>query len=642
MKSATQVFEFGPFRLYTGERLLLKDNQSIALTSKDFDMLRLLVEHRGHLLTKDVLMQAIWPDSFVEEGNLNRSISTLRRALEDSPARPLYIETVPRHGYRFIAPVILASHGKESEPLKDRVEAARDPAVEPDAAGATQVAEKKSGRAWNWRAGLLVAAAILPVAVLVYFGMARNPTPRDDAAKTRTVSSLAVLPFQALDETGREECLGMTDVLITALYSIKDLKVRPTSSVLRFGEPGQDSIAAGRALKVDAVLEGSVQKVNERIRVTVRLLDVHDGKPLWTGKLDEPMADMLNVQDAIAERVTRALSANLLISAEEILPKRYTRSGEAYQFYLKGRYFWNKRTTKDYEKAIEYFEKAVAVDAGFALAYAGLADAHSLIAVNSSGPEREENYRQARAAALRAVRIDEELAEAHTALGWIRRNYEWDWPGAEDEFRRAIELNPNSADAHQWYGLLLTTLGRMDEAMAEMERVLELNPLSWVVHANAYTVFFRARQFDRALAHCQEAIELDAKIDGPRHAMVEIYVHKEMYPEALAEIQKLLASDSVYLSALLGRVYARTGQKEKLQRIMNGLRAKAGRRTGAMYFLAMLYSELGEKDKAFEALRQAYETRDDRMVWIKLDPRLDGLRSDPRFDELLRKMKLAD
>jgi DNA-binding winged helix-turn-helix (wHTH) protein/TolB-like protein/Tfp pilus assembly protein PilF len=657
-RDSGRVFDFGPFRLNEDERLLLRDGEPVPLTPKVFDTLALLIQNSGHLVDKDELMRMIWPDSFVEEANLNRAISTLRRALGETPNEPSYIETVPKRGYRFIATVTEASYN-QCEPLSrgsvpsavlprtgsdgDLGESRFEPMVS-EASGKGDTVQKNHSRLLSRRAVAFVGMIALATAVLLYLGLTNRLAGIDKTPKVREVNSLAVLPFRALGVTEQEEYLelGMTDVLITTLSNIKEINVRPTSAVLRYAKTEQNPVEIGRVLKVDAILEGSIQKVGDRIRVTVRLLNVNKDAPLWAGKFDEPAADVLKVQESIAERVARALSANLHPAEEEAVTKRYTRNVEAYHFYLKGRYFWNKRTMQDYNKAIQYYELAISKDPGYALAYAGLADAHSLVANDSSDHDRDESYERAKAAALKALELDYELAEAHTSLAWIKRVHEWDWPGAEREFKRAIELNPNSADSHQWYALLLTTVGRTEEAISEVKRAQELDPLSVVISANAFAVFFYARQFDQAIAQCRQMLELDPVNLNAHGGLISVYLQKGMYEEALAEIQKSMPKEnSITVSALYGRLYAHNGQNDKVPNSIEYLKQAARRQSGAFYYLAMVYTDLGEKDRAFDCLQKAYQLRDARLVWIKPDPRFDKLRSDPRFDELLKDMKLT-
>jgi DNA-binding winged helix-turn-helix (wHTH) protein/TolB-like protein/Tfp pilus assembly protein PilF len=655
-------FEFGPFHLEPRERLLLRDGQAIQLAPKVFETLVVLVEQRGRIVEKDELMKRVWPDTFVDESSLTRNISVLRKALGEDATGSRYIETVPKLGYRFRADVSVSGDEQADLIVEKRtfsqtitIEDETDETdIEPVSvqkalaagSGTNTGSEINKGPLWEARPVALVALALLVgmAGLFLYFWISSKPSRPAGVADIKTV---AVIPFKILGAEPDDQHLGlgMADTLITRLSNLKEIVVRPTSAVLRYNVADQDPVVAGRALQVEAVLEGSIQRVDDRIRVTVRLMSVQDGSPLWANKFDEKLTDILAVQDSISEQVVRTLALNLSGDERKLLTKRYTASVEAYQAYLKGRYFWNKRTGENYEKAIEYFEQAIGIDSNYALAHTGLADAYSLLA-NSPGSnqEREERYQKAKAAALKALNIDETLAEAHTSLGWIRRNYGWDWPGAEREFKRAIELNPNSADAHQWYALLLTTLGRMDEAIAESKRARELDPLTPIVSVNAGSVLFHARQFDRAIAHFQEALELDANFFPARHGLVMAYVQKRMSDEAIAKIQQILPSykDSVILQALLARAYIWTGQRDKVQEALDYLHEQAKRRSDAFYHLATVYSDLGEKDKAFESLQQAYEGHDDRLLWIKVDPRLDNLRSDSRFQDLLRRMGLKE
>lgn len=457
-ETAQPCYEFGPFRLDATERLLLRDGEPILLPPKAFDTLLVLVANCGRILKKDDLMKAVWPETLVEENNLSQYVSALRKALGDDPNGHRYIETVPRLGFRFVARVIEAGEA---------------------------------------RAG----------------GFARAPeSARGEGAPVR---SIAVLPFKYLGGAGGDEYLGLgiADAIITRLSNLRQIVVRPTSSVRKYAGTAQDPLVAGRELRVEAVLEGNIQRAGNRIRATVQLISVRHEAPLWAEKFDVEFRDIFTVEDATSEQVARALILKLTREERELLAKRYTADSEAYQLYLKGRYNWNKRSQGGLRTASSYFQQAIDKDPSYALAYAGLADCHNLHSYYGELPPRE-SFPKAKAASIKALEIDDGLAEAHTSLAFVRAWYDWDWPAAESEFQRALELNPNYATAHHWYALFLTAMERAGEALEEIQLAHEIDPLSLPINRDVGLVYHRARQCDRAIEQYLETIELDPRFAG--------------------------------------------------------------------------------------------------------------------------------
>ena len=499
-----RVYEFGQFRLDQAERLLSRNGEAVSLTPKVFDTLLLLIQNAGHLVDKEELMKAIWPDSFVEEANLNRSISTLRRVLGEAPTGPRYIETVPKRGYRFIAAVT------ESE--KDEL------APQTEIQASTQAAEglkpvrlealdDSSAKAiWKRSWFVLALASIALISGLVYVFAFRKSSSVEAAPE---VKSLAVLPFKPIGSGSEDETLqlGMADTLITRLSNVRGIKVRPTSAVLKYNSADYDPIEAGRALRADAVLEGSVQKVKDRIRITVRLFRVTDETPLWSGGFDESVKDLLSIEDSISERVVQALRLHLGRGEREALISHQTSSTQAYEYYMKGRYFWNQRSREGLIKATDYFEKAITADPSYTQAYAGLADCYTL-QTNSGIFPRDEGYSKAKAVAKKALELDDHLAEAHASLGFILELYDWDWQGAESQFKRAIELNPNYATAHQWYGQMFGRMGKIDDAIREVKLAQELDPLSPIIYEALGSEYYCLGQFDQATEHIGRHLRL--------------------------------------------------------------------------------------------------------------------------------------
>ena len=646
-----RIYEFGRFRVDAAERCLLRDGEPVLLPPKAFDTLLALVEHSGHLLKKDELMRTVWPDAFVEENNLTQHIYVLRKILGEMDGEK-YIETVPRIGYRFRAVVkevrdegadiFVESRAKYRVTVKEE-ESYEEDEEQPSAAQAIRPAlaaplpsprsRLKSGYVY-----LAVAGVLVGLVALIWI---TGKTKRDSAVAARpTFNSIAVLPFKTIGEGDEHLGLGVADTLITRLSRVRRIGVRPISAVHRFTGLGQDPIAAGRALGVDAVLDGRVQRVDRRIRVTVELISVQDGAVLWTETLDEHSDDIFKLQDAIAARVVGSLPAALTNDERALLAKRYTTNPEAYEAYLKGRFFWNKRTQEGFAKAVDHFRQAIRLDPSYALAYAGLADCYVL---GADPIPLEANTRRMKETVDRALELDDTLAEAHASLAYYIGAVEWDWQGAEKGFRRAIELNPGYATAHHWYAYHLAALGRLEEAVAEIRRAHQLDPLSLIINTDVGHILYFARQFDEAIAQYRRVLEMDANFAVAHLRLSEAYIAKGMYPEAVAEYneaRRLGVANSVgwlgYAHAIMGRIDEAQREVAELKRLTESSR------NGYMYRIAVIYAALGKHDHALGWLENTYEARESgEIALIKVDPMLADLRSHPRFVRLLRRMKLA-
>ena len=565
----TSCYEFGEFRVDIGRRILLQAGNTIALTPRQFDTLLYLVEHCDRVITKEELMKAIWSDAFVEENNLNQSVSAIRRALGERRGDNRYIITVPGVGYRFAAPVKLVSS-----------------------------VEHRAAR-----------------------------------------GSLAVLPFKPLLEKERDEALelGMADSLIIRLSNSRDMIVRPLTSVRRFSGLEQDAQSAGRELDVESVLDGSIQRAGARIRLTARLTDVADGRSLWVGTFDEEFTDVFSVQDAISERVAGALQMHL--GAEK---KRHTVSTRAYELYLQGRYHWSRLVPTEVRKSIEFYEQAIAVDPNYALAYTGIAVAYVSLSI-ASDAKPAESFPKAKAAALKAVTLDESLSDAHAYLSFIHFWFDWDWAAAESEVRRAIALNANSAEAHRGYGILLSQLGRQDEAIVEGTRARELDPLALITRTNEALFFYYSNQLPVAEDKLRAALELEPNFWIALLSIAKVYAAQGRYPEAIAELTKArkLSGGSAQPLSMLGYTFAIMGDREGAFEVLNELETLAGKRYVPPYNSALVYNGLHDDDNTFEWLERAYEGRDVLLAaFIKTDPVWSRLYHDPRFQDLLARMNL--
>jgi DNA-binding winged helix-turn-helix (wHTH) protein/TolB-like protein/Tfp pilus assembly protein PilF len=634
-RQANRIYEFGAFRLDPAERLLLRSGEVVPMAPKAFETLLALVERHGRVWEKDELIKRIWPDTFVEEGNLAQHVFTLRRALKDGQNGSQYIETIPRRGYRFVADV----REEWDDPIdEERANASAiiDREGETNAAGGKTGRKIKHGSALMVMAGLLMVIAL--IAALVHFRISSRSKERGPA-----VSSLAVLPFKMIGGEGNDDRLGlgMTDALITRLGNLKQVSVRPTNSVRNFASPGQDPLAAGRELKVEAVLDGNIQRVGDHLRLTAQLLNVRDGAPLWSGKFDERFNNVFAAQDVISERVAEALALRLTGEQRESLRKRYTENIEAYQAYSSGRYFWDKRSAEGVRKATEYYQRAIDLDPNYALAYAGLADCY--ISGHLGLPPRE-GYARAEAAALRALQLDDTLAEAHNSMA-ITRFFAWDWSGAEREYKRAIELDPNCAAAHEWYAFYLETVGRMEEGFAEIHRALALNPLSLTINTGLGRMLYSNRQYDQAIAQYRKTLELDPNVLWVRLRLGQALSQKGLAEEALAEFRKareiLVASNGMdVVSIRFAQAQAFLGRRDEAKKIIDQWKRLPPAGSISLQDVAVVYVGLGEKDEAFALLERAYAERDFYLATIKADPRFDQIRSDPRYAGLLRRLGL--
>ena len=637
-----RIYEFGPFHLDAGERLLSKDGQPVALTPKAFDTLLLLVENGGRLVDKEELIRSVWPDSFVEENSLNRSIYVLRKTLGELSGQAKYIETVPKRGYRFVARVvevepdegdlILEKHTsidiitEEEEEITDSLQSADAGALERVHINAQAAASARLiSRLRRHALGLSAVVMLALLAAVVYWWAVAQ---RGRAATTARVKSIAVLPFRDIGATSEEHLgLSLADVLITRLSNLKDVNVRPTSAVLKYEGQDLESTAEGNKLGVDAVLEGSIYRSNEQVRVTARLMRVGDQSPIWSGQFDDRANNVLAMQNAIAQQVVDALALNLNHDEKASLNKRYSESADAMQLYAKGRYYWNTRTWAGMGQAEYYFRRAIEKDPSFALAYVGLADR---LLTDKPQPE---GY----SAVQKAIELDPNLGEAYASAGFASMFQEWDWRKAEENFKRAIELRPGYGTAHQWYATLLSITGRVDEAKREMERALEIDPMSANFLADAGQMHYFAAEYAEAEAYCRKAVEVTPDFTFAHQYLFNIYLKTGKPDEAFEEYIKWGGSNSrgVKLRAL----YSQSG--------INGLlRHKIDVDLGTpidgfAYDVAKLHAMLGDKEQALAWIEKSYENKDFMLPFVNPDPIFDDLRAEPRYQSVLHRMNLA-
>lgn len=462
-------------------------------------------------------------------------------------------------------------------------------------------------------------------------------------SETRWKNSIAVLPFTNISpEEGQEYfCDGMTDEIIAKLSTLKELKVVSRTSVMRYKNTDKSIKEIGQELDVASVLEGSVRKERDDIRITAQLINVKDGFHLWSDIYDRKLERIFDVQIDVAENIVNALKTRLTPEEKKRLSVIPQIKPEAYQAYLKGRFYWNKRTGEDLRKAINYFEKAIEEEPDYALGYGGLADCYNLLSFYSNVPSKE-SFPMARKAALKSIALDETLAEAHNSLAYATYRYYWDFAGAEREFKLAIELNPNYASARFWHGEFLMMQGRFSEAFREMNLALELDPVSLIINSSFGLLYYYARQPEKAVRQARKTLELDPNFAHAHSVLGEAYAYLNKFPEAIAEIEKAveLSGGSSFYMSQLGWTYAQAGKDNEAKRILEKLKELSNKHYVSPFNIAWVYAGLKENDRAFDWLERAYEERYELLITIKTTPNLDPIRTDERFSELLKKIGL--
>ncbi|MBS1790164.1 MAG: winged helix-turn-helix domain-containing protein [Acidobacteria bacterium] len=611
------IYEFSHYRLDAAERLLLRNGEAVPLQPKVFDLLCVLVEQHGHLLEKDELMKLVWPDAVVEEANLANNVSILRKTLSEDGER--FIETVPKRGYRFVAPV-----GKQERLMVSEAK----PPVPPDT---------KSTKRRPALAILLMVLLLAGIAGVVIFWRSQRRPDAPDA----TIKSIAVLPLRAVQPNERDESLeiGATSILITRLGSLRQLVVRPENAVEQYARPGQDPLAAGREQKVDAVLDSRYQRSGDRFRFTMRLLRVTDGTTVWGDTFDQKADDLFAIEDALSDKAATALRLTLTGAEKELLAKRYTSSPEAYLLYAKGRYLLHQRRKPDTEKANDYFQRAIALDPSFALAYAILG--HSYASLAWDFPDQEFRLK-AMAAHDQALKLDGQLAEAHSYLACYKQTTEWDYNAAEQHHQRALELNPNSADVRLEHAVYLAMLGRFEQAIPEIKKAEELDPTDQWISRLVALVLFYAGCYDETIEQVRKAIDLNNRA-GDYGWMIRAYRMKgdEQNAFAAALKQAEVRGTKPEEIADMKAAFATEGWKGILRNRLNRKLEQEKREYVPQWEIAMHYAQLGEKEQALARLQKAVEDRNFFVVSLKVEPAWDAYRTDPRFKALVRRVGLA-
>jgi DNA-binding winged helix-turn-helix (wHTH) protein/TolB-like protein/Tfp pilus assembly protein PilF len=634
------LYEFGPFQLDPPERLLLCDRQPVPMPPKAFDLLVFLVERRGHLVEKDALLKAVWHGSFVEEGNLSVTVSVLRKALNDDRGQHKYIETVSKRGYRFVAEVRLG--GEPETALASSQPEGSSRLVEERSADELPETFSKSrisvSRTIFWS---VVGAAVGLGGWFIVKAVPRLATQAGQIQGPAEIRSLAVVPFQTLGAKPGDEYLGlgMADALITRLGNTGKIIVRPTSAIQKYAGKKLDPRGAGQEQGVDAVLDGRIQREADRVRLTVQLIRVRDGEQLWAESFDKEFTNIFALEDALSERVAQSIRLKLTGEETRRLTKRATEKPDAYEAYTKGRYFWNKRTDKGMKKGMEYFRQAIALDPTFAEAYVGVADSYATLGLYAVIPPKEA-FPAAKEATRRALEMDDGLAEAHASMGFINFYFDWNRADAENEFRRALADNPNYAMAHSWYGETLAAMARYPEAVAEAQRALEDDPLSLIIGSNAGWTLSLAGKTDQAIEILKKAIEIDPSFPRTHFRLGRAYEQKKLYDLAISELQQavtLSGGDASYKGSL-GHAYALSGKPDQARQVLQDLERRTGEAYVPSYAIALVYAGLGDNDHAITWLQKAYEDRSTSIAFLKLDPELTSLHSDPRFEQLSQRV----
>ena len=581
------VLRFDIFELDARAGELRKRGVRLRLQGVPLQVLATLLKRAGDLVTREELRAEIWPaDTFVDfDHSLHNAIAKIRETLGDSAESPRFIETLPRRGYRFI------EHVDEVKP-------------EPQAPRTT---------------GKLEA---------------------------RQIRSLAVLPLDDHSGAPGYEYFadGMTEALITSLAKIKALRVISRTSAMRYKGARKSLPQIARELNVDAVIEGSVLRSGDRVRIAIQLIDAATDLHLWAESYERNFADILSLQNEISRQVANEVRIILTPEEDARLGRARRVNPEAHELYLQARYHWNKRTEESVRKALAYFQRAIDLDPTYAQGYAGLADAYNILGYyNVLAPS--EAYPKGKAAAVKALELDDSLAEPHAALGVVRRDFEWDWPGAQREFQRANELNPGYVEAYHWRSTLLAMLGQHEEALLEKKKALAMDPLSVVIRTDLARMFYFHREYDRAIEQYRAALDMDPNFSSAHLWLAQAYEQKGLFDESIASLEsgRRLSGDSAYALARLAVGHALAGHGEEARTILNRLTLLVReRKYVSPHDIAMIHAALNETDHAFAWMERALEERSVWLGYLNVEPQWDSLRSDPRFQGLLRRIGLLN
>jgi TolB-like protein/DNA-binding winged helix-turn-helix (wHTH) protein/Tfp pilus assembly protein PilF len=628
---------FGVFELDLRAGELRKHGLRVRLQEQPFQVLAMLVEHPGEVVAREELQKKLWlADTFVDfDHGLNKAINKLREALGDSADNPRFVETVARRGYRFLVEVkpadALAVPGPEPA---TQPHPATDPADRPVLAPKAALPKRIQWSRALQSSGLVLLLLVAALAAWKVHSWLRPPAD---------IRSLAVLPLESLSSDASQDYFadGMTDELISDLGQIGALRVISRTSVMAYKHTRKPLPQIARELNVDAVIEGTVLRSGDQVRITAQLIQASADKHLWSQSYEGELRDTLALQDKVARAIADQIRINLNPQEQAALKNVKAVNPQAYESYLKGRYFWNKRTRESLKVALAYFNQAIDEDPKYAQAYSGLADTYALLgdwqyAVMTA----KEALPKAKAAAIKALELDNSLGEAHNSLAFCLDGFDWDFDSAGKEFRRAIELNPGYATAHHWYAWHLSLLGRYDEAIAEMRRALNLDPLSLVINADLAELLVLANSYDESIQQSRKTIELDPNFGLAHNHLAQAYLQQHRNDEAVAELKKAvqLSGGSPTCVANLARAYAAIGKRTEAQELLADLKKRSSPGYSHGTEIAVIYAALGDKDQAMTWLEKGYEERFNPGVLLR--PGFDSLRPDPRFNDLVRRVGL--
>jgi len=665
MVTPSPIFRFGLFEAKTCAQELSKNGTRVKLRGQPFLILEVLLERAGEVVTREEIRQKLWPaDTFVDfEHGLNTSIKKLRQVLCDSATEPRYIETLPRLGYRFIAPVeIVLQPGPRKATEETGMQVFGIPSVRESARATLAQASvvslsAKHGRGRPRLHFVFVAAILVLVGAALIFNVARmrerlfalfRSTKNASVAVASVAKpprSVAVLPLQNLSNSPAEDYFadGMTDELTTDLAQFRNLRVISRTSAMHYKGANKTAPEIGRELGVDTLIEGTVQRVGNRVRIRVQLIDSASDRHLWARSYDHELKDVLVLQSSAARDIAEEVQGNVAIPQADVQPSnQHPVEPDAYESYLKGRYFWNKRTEDGLRRSIDYFQQAISQDPKFAAAYAGLAGSYSILGSDVL-PARLASSK-AHAAAMKALELDPTIAEGHAELALVEFYYDWDWTRAEQEFRRAIELNPNYATAHQWYGYYLAAMGRFAEALEEARKAQQIDPLSLSINTTLAGRYRDLHQYAQAIDLNRRALEMDPNFLPALIALGAAFEDQGNWPEAVSQYQKAVAvsQNNPIALASLGSAYGHLGDRDAARKVIARLQEASKHHYVSAFDLATVFAGVGDSDSAFQWLEKAYADRESQMAFLNISRRMDPLRSDPRFADLLRRMGLND
>jgi TolB-like protein/DNA-binding winged helix-turn-helix (wHTH) protein/Tfp pilus assembly protein PilF len=647
-----KIFRFGIFEVDLKASELRKQGLRLRLPEQPFQVLSVLLERPGEVITRDELRARLWPgDTFVDfDHGLNNAVMKLREVLGDSSENPRFVETIPRRGYRFIAPVeesLLSQQLAVSHPVHSDSEVSVG-------AGTGTTSSKRNGTSTQLSQSLRprkivslrsstlwVTAAVtfmLALASILYF-VGRW----EKAVSAQRSASLVVLPLENLSGDKEQDYFadGMTDELIANLAKIRSLRVISRSTAMAYKGTRKPLSEIARELNVDAVVEGTVLRVGSQVRITAELVQVSTDRHLWADTYESQIGDVLALQNRVSSAIVNEIRINLTPEDRERLAKTPAVAPDAYESYLKGRYYWNKRTDENLTKAIGYFEDATRKDPGYALAYAGLSDCYAIISATIFGTmPASDSGPKAKAAAERALKIDPTLVEAETSLATTKFNYDWDWAGAAAGFENAIRTNPSYATAYQRYSLYLMAMGRTEESFTQIYRARELDPLSISINFSLGWRLYMARQYDRAIEQLHNTLEMDPTYELPHLIAGQAYEQKNQFDQAIAELRQAvdLSHGTPMMLSALAHAYARSGNKAEAEKILSQMNVAAKNQYLSPYYFAIVYAGLGDNETAVSWLEKAFADRSNGLVFLQVEPELDSLRSSPRFISLQKKL----